>query len=248
MLLLQPFRGIYLTRIRQLPPDNTCTQYTGSTVLNISRLHSGGFRCGLLRRFDVSLENTASSVVNELMTELGKSLYPIILNFTSEGKIRDIENFHEIRERREAKATQLLKRFPTIAFRKYIEMSRGSLTDERVFRQVLMKDTFMQLFFSCASTRSFCHTCENFPRRGIKSSYYCRINDDWSDSLSYTVYPAFTDPLHKMEGEVAVCLSAEGYIAGINAVFQLWEKEGKLYKREINIRLGDDNETTLIQE
>ncbi|KGN69794.1 hypothetical protein HQ40_03840 [Porphyromonas gulae] len=245
MTFFRPLSRIYLTRIRQIIPEKTVRQYTGKTLLEMDEMRPDGFRCLLLRRYDVQIEHAASSVVNTLMIDLGESLYPIELNVHPDGKIRKIVNFEEIRKRRMDKAAELLNHFPTMNFRKYIEMAQENLIDEKALQKALLRDSFIQLFLSCASGYPFCYTCDNFPQKGLKSSYYCNIEKKETNTFVYVARPAFSYPSYKvMEGNIVSEVSAEGSLSGIKAGFTLLGKGGKAYKREIDISVLDKGSTT----
>lgn len=244
MSFLRPSSETYLTRIRQIMPEKTVHLYTGKTLLEIEAMGSDGFRCSLLKRYDVQIEHAISSVVNTSMIELGESLYPVELNIHPDGKICKIINFEEIRERRKNKASELLNRFLAVNFRKYIEMSQDNLIDEKALQKALLKDSFIQLYFSCASGLPFCYTCHNFPQKGLKSSYYCNINKKEADAFVYVARPAFPDPSCKiMRGDIISKISAEGSLSGIKAGFMLQQEGREAYRREIDICVLDKDGT-----
>lgn len=241
MPILQPSRSTYLTQIRQITQDEEFTSYTGKTLLNVEELPSGGYKC-LLKRYDVQLGQVSSSIAHRLIIELGESLYPIELEISPDKVIRRVINFEEIKERRTSKAEELLSCFSTGLFRKYIEMSQHSLKDEEALRKALLRDTFIQLFFSCASENSFYYTCDNFPRKGKKSCYYCEIDKREEDACFYTARPAFSCPSHEiMEGSIVSNISGKSGLVGIKAAF-MFQREEEVYRREIEISIlsGDD--------
>lgn len=239
MPLLQSSRRAYLTRIRQIMPDKVLTCYTGKTLMELIETKSGMYKCSLEKRCDVQIEQVKPLLANRLLIELGESLYPIELNITLDGKIDSITNFEEVKERRTKKAKELLSTFPTIPFRRYIEMSQGYLEEEEVFRGVLVRDSFIQLFFSCASESPFCYTCDNFPRKGEKNSFYCEIDKKDIGTCLYIAQPAFPTPSHVvMGGSVVSDISAKRELVGIKAEFKLQE-DMDVYKREIEISMLD---------
>ena len=240
MPCLQSFCTAYLTQVRQMMPDKRVTSYVGKTLLEVKENATGKYKC-LLTRYDVDVEQVSPPIANRSMIELGESLYPIELDITSEGKLHCITNFEEIKERRTDKAKELLSRFPSSSFRKYIEMSQGNLTEEKTLRKALLKDSFIQLFFSCTSGFSFCYTCDNFPQSGKICNYFCEIKKKDAGSTLYVARPAFSYPSYTvMDGNIISETSVKNILVKIKAEFELQESLDS-YKREIEISTMDED-------
>lgn len=234
MYNFRTLKSHYSILIRYRLPDYTLQEYSSTIVLE-AKQRQNNFLFTLHERLDVRLNNEVPrKTMDSLMMELGNSIYPMQLNVSSEGKILSVFNFDEIRERWYENSSELLEDNYTPEFRKYIEISRKNFSDEEKFREILFRDTFVQLFFQEYDTKILELTCENFPKQSKKTTFYAKKTSP--DNYNYKLFPAFKENnVEDIGGDLICELMPTGEISKVEAFFYLITSESGLYEKRVMI-------------
>jgi hypothetical protein len=239
MYQFQTLKSIYQIIIRYRKPDHSQYEYSGNMVLNAKR-NKGNCLFVLEQRTDTKLNGVApQQVMDNLMLELGNALYPIELNTDLKGEIRSIGNFSEIRERWIKKSRDLYKRNKTQAFRNYLEMSQNNLTHESRFKEVLLRDSFIQLFFLNYGNNTLRFDFVNFPVRSRKLSLHALKEPDY-----YSLHPAFREKdMKTVRGKLGYRTAKTGELLKMDMNLLLENDKEECYRKSVSIRSDEKKHT-----
>lgn len=102
----------------------------------------------LLGSAEESLNANPLDDFDEIMAELGKSLYPIVLDMDESCRIKRIQNLIEVKQRWQSCSNELLRQYDNAYYiERYINSSSVNLKSEKLFLKALRSNTFIQLLF-----------------------------------------------------------------------------------------------------
>jgi len=174
-------------------------------------------------------------IMDTLMIEFGNAIYPVTLSVNANGEILDVRNFPDITKRRKEKADELLEKYPTHHFRRYLEISSRNLKDEETFLQAMQKNTFVYFFFVPFNTTDLMVNFNDFPEKNGISTFFCEKKETQSDLHEYVarmVYPSESNG----EGSIVYRYSPLGDLLELNAVFEIMDAEYNRSIKKIKIK------------
>lgn len=179
-----------------------------------------------------------TEIMDTLMVELGHAIYPVTLSVNAGGEILDVRNFQDITKHWKEKADELLEKYPTHHFRRYLEISSRNLKDEETFLQTLQKNTFVHLFFIPFNATDLMVNFNDFPEKNGITSFFCEKKTAKSELHEYVaklVYPSGSNG----EGNIVCCYSPLGDLLELDAVFEMADAEYNRSVKKIKIKTNE---------
>ncbi len=127
-----------------------------------------------------------AQIIDKFMLRLSDTYYPIKLLVEPNGRIIDIINLKEIKNRWCTEVSTILKAERCLAYEQYIDLAKANFADSTIFISALERDSFIQFFFK-TDMDILNATCYNFPKKDITSYYSLKKDADSLDigSCSY---------------------------------------------------------------
>lgn len=115
---------------------------------SISLIRDGkSFHCELDRSNVLINQRRPNKLMDQIMLDIGNSIYPIKMIIDSEMQIRDILNFDEIKSNWNICTQKYLEKYPSAEMDRYVRMATVNLTSKQNFIHALYQDTFFNLYF-----------------------------------------------------------------------------------------------------
>ena len=188
------------------------------------------------------VKNPRKSTVDNQIIQLGNSLFPISFHVDNSGMVQQIENFEEIQARRIAKSKELAAKYPTIEFKKYLEISMMNFQDEPTLRDKLKYDVFLQTILPLLyKKKEFMIQIDNFPKKMKRTSFMLteEENESDNDNVSYKVSSVFPSMDGEEEYGEAESFEKEGSFYGFKGLFTSIDKEGMRTQRSLILQMEE---------
>ena len=196
-------------------------------------------------RYNITLEERDNILLNNeypkeimdiLMIEIGNSIYPIEIEATSEWEVLKIKNYKEIKQQWIDKTQELLKKYETLPFKRYVEITSRNINNESKFRETLEKNTFMKLVLKPLNAESFKFSFDDFPQKGTTVLYECKKQYSKDSGIVTEYVPELVSPTDfKGGGYVRYTFSELNDIEKIEAQFDLESQDGESCSKLITI-------------
>jgi hypothetical protein len=237
------FRSIkagYNVAIDIIYPDKRKSSYKSCICLSAQYVHkTGDYLFRLDQEKQVLLnDKSPSQLVDCMMKRLGNSLYPAILRVSSSGKIKNIENFDQIKDRWQNESDNILNEMPSCSIKQYLNLARKNLKDEKSFLQAFSRNTFILLYFNDKTKKEFIFPVYNLT--GAGSIFYIQYKEKQADE--HTVSYDWEDGESGDYCQLIYKYSSLGDVILIKSVLSIKDIFSKEeYRKEIIIELEQDN-------
>jgi hypothetical protein len=135
-----------------------------------------------LDRSEVKINNREpEKLMDRIVYEIGSSLYPMRLNISQQMEIVQISNYGEVVDRWKETAEKCRNEHPGEVIDRYIDYSSANISTPLSLKRSLYGDSFFNLYFRNLyllpedEEERECVELPNFPEKGMKSAYYCKI-------------------------------------------------------------------------
>lgn len=243
MYNLNKIHAIYSIAIYTISP-NRSKMYNSKLSFHTKRKREF-YELTLEKRFDTLIDNKIpEQVMDNLMLDLGNVLYPIEMKVDFTGKICEVINFHEIKERWYRHSEELLNKNYTIEFQKYLEFSKYNFKNESCFIVAILRDTLLEALLLPLGSEYIETNCVNFPFFSKKITYVGVRNVE--NGCAYQLLPAFKEEsLEAVKGDLEYKKNKDGVIEYMKILYNSMDKNSQSYKKYIEIRLELDNYHTV---
>lgn len=220
-------------------PDGIYLTYKGENLFYREEVDESFSRFVIQNRVS-QVKNPRNSTVDEQIIQLGNCLFPISFLVDNNGNVQQIENFDEILARRVAKSKELATQYPTIEFKKYLEISMMNFQDEPTLRSKLKYDVFLQTILAMLYRKNeFVLHLENFPKKMKRTSFLLSAERGETDNVIYEVSSAFPSMNGEEEFGEAESFEKEGSFYGFKGLFTSNDKEGMRTQRSLILQMED---------
>jgi hypothetical protein len=194
-------------------------------------------------RKDIQINNKApEEIMDKLMVELGDALYPLDIKVSPAGEILEVNYFEEVQDRWNKKAGELLEKYNTSPFAKYLQISARNMKQEIAFRKSLLKNTFFKCYFLPDNVESFLFEVHHFPQRSANTLFLFELDNDGIlvDAGQFfsarTIFPTEK----KASGQLSRAFTELGDLDFLYGELNWEDAEGLPYKKTITIRTDKD--------
>lgn len=222
-------------------PDGIYLTYKGENLFYREEVDESFSRFVIQNRVS-QVKNPRNSTVDEQIIQLGNCLFPISFLVDNNGNVQQIENFDEILARRVAKSKELATQYPTIEFKKYLEISMMNFQDEPTLRSKLKYDVFLQTILPLLyRKKEFMIQIDNFPKKMKRTSFMLTDegNEADSENVSYKVSSVFPSMNGEEEYGEAESFEKEGSFYGFKGLFTSIDKEGMRTQRSLILQMEE---------
>ncbi len=220
-------------------PDGTYLSYKGMNHFYYEEADAGAYRI-VIRNRTSEVRNPRNSVADDPIIQLGNCLFPVSFLLDETGEVKMVENFDEVWARRTAKSEELAKQYPTIEFKKYLDISMMNFRDEASLRKKLMSDTFVQVIIPLLhGNPNFMLHFDNFPKKMSRTSYQLKKEEEEADHVIYKVdslFPSLDGGYEKGEAEM---FAKDGFFNGFKGVFSVVDKDGLKTQRGLIFQMEE---------
>jgi len=238
MFTFRNLEDSYIIYMRHILPDDRFHSYGAKIDVIAHREHAGHYSFALVRRHDVRIDEKEPENASDMVVkEIGDCLYPIKLSVISTGKIIQIDNFEEIKERWQEKHTELLKMYSSFELEQYIKASEKNMKDKQSLLSVLKRDAFIQFYFLPVEDETITFNLHNFPVHGLNMMYYAIKDFKYSASNqeAYSVVPAAIMDGDKTNGTLLCQYSRNGDFSDLTLRVYLLKKDNVTYRRQVKL-------------
>ena len=190
-----------------------------------------------------TLNNRSLENFDEIFLRLGKSLFPVILSVTNVGEIVGVENLDEIRQRRSSEIVAIRNEYPNAYYiDRYIEYCEEM--SEKQFLESLLRNNFMQFYFTDYRMQTLCKTIYNFPKKGNAISLLLQHDNSYQkhNSISYKfeIPNSHLYDIEKGSSVIKYEYSEFGDLLSFVGCFEVEVLDEGFYRREIVVRANTE--------
>jgi hypothetical protein len=246
MLHFRNYSDSYVVSAQHILPDDEVFSYSGKIDIEAVRINKECYHFTMKKRHDVRIDDGDPEHGSDIMMkEIGDSLYPLKFVVSDTGKITDIINFEEIKERWTEKRNELIKNHYTSEFEQYMKASAHNMDDKQRFFEVLQRDVFIQFFFLAFENNMAEFHLYHFPKYGYKTACYA-VKSHNAAMDNYTIHPAFVKrDVIKTDGTLLYERSKEGDLRDMLLQIDMLMNDQTYYRRRISIRRDENFDRTV---
>lgn len=225
-------------------PDYTREQYhCREHVIVHYRREPNRYLFEFVDRKDILIDGKApEEIMDQLMIEMGDTLYPLCLYVNHNGEILKVSCFEEVRDRWIKKTGELMQKHDTAPFKKYVQTAQRNMKTEEAFRKALTKNSFFKFYFLPDRAESFMHEVHHFPGRSDMTLFLFERNrkgmTENGESLSYTARSVFPEKT-EISGLLNRRFSESGDLELLKVELNWEDTEGMPYRKTITLRVDE---------
>jgi hypothetical protein len=191
-----------------------------------------------------TLNNKSLENFDEIFLRLGKSLFPVILSVTNVGEIVSIENLDEIRQRRNLEIAAIKNEYPNAYYiDRYIECCEE--LSERQFLKSLLRNNFIQFYFTNYGMLTLRKTIYNFPKKGNiipLELQHGNSSQEYNSMLyNFKIPGCYLYDIEQGNSTMKYKFSESGDLLSFEGCFEVEVLDEGFYRREIVIRANTES-------